>query len=551
MNPREWPAGMTQERADRYVETVLPDGEPAEETPRAFDLTDVGNAKRLVHRHGRDLLWVPGIGWHVWNGACYEVDELERVQGMAKAVAVAIGAEEAAACPDDARRAALWKWAARSQSDGRLGAMVHLARDEVNIAHRARELDANPWALTVANGTIDLRTGSLRAHRRSDLITKRTPIAFDTAAECPRWERFIARIMGENEEMITFLRRAIGYSLTGDTSEDCFFFLVGAGWNGKSSLLGTLHKMLGDHARTTAFDTFLVRTTTGGPSGDVARLAGARFVSAIEPPAGRRWDESRLKGFTGGDPQQTSFKHRDEFEFLPQCKLWFAANRKPPLLDSSEGMRRRLRLIPFTVATREDDAEYDKHLDDRLAGELPGILAWAVRGCLEWQRHECLGEPADVREASSEYIAEADPLGQFMQERCEYHAAASVSASELFAQFEAWRCGQDAIAAMTATAFGRAVSDRGVAKKKVSGTIRYLGLKIRGVGDDQGELGGFETVLRFSPTIDLHKEKPENLPKPSEPSREALTRPTNGKGAPVPFRSLYEADERDGLGSGL
>src|SRR6185312_2546789 len=178
------------------------------------------------------------------------------------------------------------------------------------------------------------------------------------------------------------------------------------------------------------------------------------------------------------------------------------------------GMRRRLKLIPFSVVTQPGDEEYDKDLDVHLAAELSGILAWAVRGCLDWQQNG-LGEPTDVREASSEYIAEADPLGQFIRDRCTHEAGSSVSGSDLFKEYSDWCKGQDAGEPVSPTAFGLALNQRGLAKRRRNGIVRYLGLKIGGRGHEQGELGGFETVLRISRIEELHKGKPENHPEPS------------------------------------
>lgn len=362
----------------------------------------------------------------------------------------------------------------------------------------------------MVNGTVDLRTGELRPHRREDLITRLAPVEYDPDAEAPLWEAFLRRIMDGNEDLIRFLQRAVGYSLTGDTSEQCFFLLYGTGANGKSTFLEAIRAMLGDYAQQADFGTFLVQNRDG-PRNDVARLVGARFVSAVEVESGRRLSETLVKQLTGNDRVVARFLYREHFEFVPTFKLWLAANHKPVIRGADHAIWRRIKLIPFQVTIPPEDR--DRQLAARLRAELPGVLAWAVRGCLEWQQYG-LGEPPEVTEATNEYRAEMDPLGPFFGERCVLHPNARAYAGELYAGYAAW-CEQAGERPMSQREFGLRLQERGFERRIVRGRVVWVGLGLRG-----GEDG--EDVVTFSRKVAIYAESrtknPENPHPPSPPS---------------------------------
>ena len=396
--------------------------------------TDLGNARRLVGRHGQDIRFCHSRGkWLVWLGTRWAWDNSGDIDRRAKDTVGAIY-QEAAKEADADRRIRLAKWAASSESDVRLRAMVSLAKSEPGVPVVPCELDADLWQLNCLNGTLDLRTGELRPHRLEDYCTKQVPVNYYPRAACPTWRGFLNRIMDENTGLIDYLQRAVGYALTGNTREQVLFMLYGTGANGKTTFLEPIKVCLADYSRQADFSTFLARA--GDPiRNDIARLAGARFVCAVEAEGGKHLSEALVKSITGEDTVSARFLYGEFFEFRPQFKLFLATNHKPVIKGTDTAMWRRIRLIPFTVTIPPQ--QQDRELLGKLHAELPGILAWAVRGCLSWQRNG-LGTPKDVVDATKDYQDEMDSLGDFLTECCDVGAGAEVAAGELYKAYTAW-----------------------------------------------------------------------------------------------------------------
>jgi hypothetical protein len=296
--------------------------------PPRFALTDYGNAERLIAAYGRDLRYCYLWGkWLIWTGRRWELDETATVERWAKATVRAIY-REAADTPDDKARDALVKHATKSECVTRIQAMVNLAQSELGIPARPDDFDADPWLFNVQNGTLDRRTGELRPHRREELITKIAAVEYAREAVCPTWLAFLDRVFGGNADLISFIRRATGYSMTGQTVEQVLLLLYGLGANGKSTLLEVVRATLGTYAGQADFATFLARDHDPVRN-DIARLVGTRFVAAVEVEGGRRLAEVLVKTLTGGDTITARFLHREFFEFQPAFKLWLAANHRP------------------------------------------------------------------------------------------------------------------------------------------------------------------------------------------------------------------------------
>ncbi len=437
-------------------------------------LTDMGNARRLVALFGSSLRYCAEVGWFEWTGRAWERDQTGAVERLAKQTVRNIYFE-AAATDDKDLREKIAQHAHRSESDARLKAMIALARTEAEVIVKQSELDADPWLLNVANGTLNLKTGELLPHRREDLLTKRIPIEFDPEATCPKWLCFLERVTAGNHDLIRFIQKAVGYSLTGSTREQVFFILHGTGANGKSTFILVISALLGDYALQTRTETLMAKRGDAIPN-DIARLAGARFVSAIETEGGRRLAESLVKQMTGGDRMTARFLHHEYFEFDPTFKLWLAVNHKPRIVGTDHAIWRRIRLIPFTVTI--PDAERDPDLGEKLKAELPGILAWAVQGCEMWQNHG-LEAPDAVKKATTEYREDSDPLAAFLDDRCDVEPDAEVGKAELYRAFREWTEASGE-RELSKKEFGQRIAERGFLEKRTKKERFWTGLQLDG-----------------------------------------------------------------------
>jgi putative DNA primase/helicase len=384
---------------------------------------------------------------------------------------------------DPDRRDSWKKHAKSTESANRIKAMIELAQSEHGTAVTPENFDAEPWLLNVENGTLDLRTGSLKPHSRNDLITKIAPISYDKNAMCPIWDTFLNEIMPGDPDLIRFLQKAVGYSLTGDTSEQVVFILFGTGANGKSTFINTILHLLGGYALQTATETLLVKKHGTGIPNDLARLKGARFVAAVEAEQGRPLAEALVKQLTGGDPIVARFLYGEYFQFYPTFKLFLSVNHKPIIKGSDHGIWRRIRLIPFNVTFPL--CKRDPNLSTKLKAELPGILRWAAEGCLLWQK-EKLAPPAAVKAATEDYRTEMDVVGDFIRECCDELPDEKTPFKDLFAKYTTWSL-VNGDSFPDQKEFAQALSERGSAPgiNKALGRFRW-GIRLRsasGKGD--------------------------------------------------------------------
>lgn len=449
------------------------------------NLTDLGNARRLVRRHGHRIRYVHAWNrWLVFTDGRWAVDVDEMIRRLATETICAMYAE-ASAGEDATERKQLAAHAGRSEAASRLLAMLLLARSEPGVPIAVSELDAHPLLFNAANGTVDLTTGALRPADSADFLTKQSPIRYDADATCPQWLAFLDRIFAGDTTMIRYLQRVVGYILTGLTTEQCLFILHGAGSNGKTTLLEVLRRLLGrDYALTADFSLLVERNHHGGPRNDVAALCGSRLVTASEVPEGSRLNVSLMKALTGGDTLTARRLYEEAFEFDALFKILIAANDCPVIKDPGPATWRRLRLLPFLVTI--PDAEKDKTLKERLpAEEGSGILNWAIEGCLAWRR-EGLGEPLAVATATAVYREESDTIGQFLKERCTLVAGASARADALYAAYTVWARGRGELTPMSSTMFGKQLSSNGLTKDTVARKVVYFGVLLRS-DDDASE----------------------------------------------------------------
>jgi putative DNA primase/helicase len=426
-------------------------------------LTDLGNAHRFADEHKQDLRYVAkSKRWLVWDGKRWRYDDTQQVQHRAKQTIEKLHAE-AEAVTDSGERAKRTRFAIQAQAAGRIAGMIELAKSEPNVPITQDALDTDPWLLTVENGTLDLRTGTLREHRREDLITKLAPVKYDPDAPCPTWEAFLKRIMAGDEDLICYLQKALGYALTGDTREQCFFILHGTGANGKSTLTTVVAKVAGGYSQHTPTETLLARQTTNpGINNDVARLHGARLVTAAEAECNRSLAEALVKQVTGGDRVTARFLHGEFFDFVPAFKLFLAVNHRPIIKGTDHAIWRRVRLIPFDVTIPVE--QQDRALPDKLEAEQAGILRWLVEGCSAWLQ-EGLKAPEAVTNATAVYREDMDSVGAFIDECCICDPEAEIPAARLFERYSEW-CQRTSEAPLSKIEFGARLSEKGFTPRR-------------------------------------------------------------------------------------
>lgn len=432
-----------------------------EHVPRPPPFTDEALALRFADRHHETLRFVAAGGrWMVWDGQRWQPDETLAGFDFARAICRAAAAE----CKDP-------KVAATLASAKTVAAVERLAKADRAIAATVTQWDADPWLLNTPNCVIDLRSGSARPHSPSDYLTSITAVA--PGGECPIFHRFLDRVTGGNADLQAFLQRVAGYSLTGSTSAQALFFCYGTGGNGKGVFINTLSGILNDYHRTSPIETFTASSFSQHPT-ELARLRGARLVTANETEENRRWAEARIKTLTGGDRISARFMRQDFFEFIPQFKLLIAGNHKPGLRSVDEAMRRRFHLLPFTVTIPAE--ERDPKLSEKIRGEWPGILQWMIEGCLEWQRIG-LAPPAAVTDATAEYLSAEDTISSWIEDRCERRPDAWAASSALYSDWKSWaEASSEAVGSQKN--FAQKLIDRGFAQHRMAGGRGFYGLQL-------------------------------------------------------------------------
>jgi putative DNA primase/helicase len=419
-------------------------------------MSELGLSQCLLHRHSTDLRYaVLQRTWLCWNGRYWERDTTQTVLRYAIAIVRKMKIKNC-------------------KTATRMAGAVKLASADARVAITIERFDANDNLLNFRNGTLDLRTGELRSHCRRDLITKLIPFDYDPRAWAPRWERFLMEVFESYPDLLPWLQRAIGYSLTGDVREHCFFFMWGSGRNGKGVFINTLKLIFGAYAHQADFRAFAPKQGDG-PLDAIANFKGHRIIVASESREGARFDESLMKTLTGGDPIRARLLYENSFEIKPTFKIWLASNYRPQIQGTDPAIWSRVRLIPFEVSFvgRED-----RNLQDALLAEAPGIIAWAVEGAARWREEGLEPLPQAVRMATESYRSESDVVGRFLKEEAMTGAQYSVPARKLYDAYAQWCVGADE-SAITEAAFGSSLRQRGVEKTRERNGNLYHGLTLR------------------------------------------------------------------------
>ena len=409
---------------------------------KTYDMTDTGNAHRMYDRFGSILKYSYNRKkWLYWTGKKWTIDESGEVKKLADDICEDLKKEAWQIQDEDLQEAAL-KFAKRTEGSSPKEAMIKECQHLYDIPASPDDFDAYTDFLNVQNGVVNLRNGELMPHDSSLMMSKICNSEYDPKHGKPElWLRFLDDITNHDQDLQEYIQRCVGYSLSGNIQEQCAYFLYGMGNNGKSTFLDTIADMLGDYAANTQPDTLMLQgklgSSGGGANSEVARLKSARFVTSEEPTEGVRLNEGLLKQLTGGSKVTCRFLYGDEFEYTPEFKIWVATNHKPVIRGTDVGIWRRIKLIPFEVNIPKD--KVDKRLKYKLRNEFPQILAWAVEGCMKWQK-DGLCEPACVMESTKEYKAEMDLIAGFV-EQClviDYDSDMQFMSSELFSIYNAW-----------------------------------------------------------------------------------------------------------------
>jgi len=455
-------------------------------------LTEFGNAERMLDHYGDGLMYVPDIDtWFSWTGNHWQRVPGVHMEHLAKETIRALP-DEGRAIESDGERAEFYKFCAVSQRAVMVRNMVSLAQSDPRVVVGMTDLDKETRLLGVGNGVVDLATGKRLPPAQEYRITTITPVDYDPAAACPLFEQTVSDVFFGEADTIGFFQRLVGYSLLGKPDEDVLAIPYGSGSNGKSTVLGAIRDALGEHAKMASADTFLSSGAAGGNAGaareDVLRLRGARFVYVSEPDEGSELREGLIKSMTGGEPLPArGLYSKTTVEVAPTWVAFMPTNHRPIVKGDDHAIWRRLLPVPFTRNFDQDlTIEKDPDRAAKLAAEAPGILAWCVRGALAYQKSG-LRPPAAVRKARDDYKSDMDLLAEWLDECCEVGPAHVETNARLWASWEAFAKARGELRFIANSKnLGRRLSSRGLSPIKNEHGIRgrgLLGIRVRQVGD--------------------------------------------------------------------
>lgn len=458
-------------------------------------LTDLGNAKRLVVQHGENFRYCYAFkSFLVFDGARWRPDDVGQMAAWAKETVMSIYAEAAelytraaaAQTAGDEEKAqsyekkagATWGWAVKSEAAPRIAAMIELAKSESGIPIMPSDLDTDPWLLNMNNGTVNLRSGELRQHQREDLITKLCPVEYDPGASLPLWDRFLGEAIPDYE-VRRYIQKCCGATLAGVQIDDIIILIHGPGGTGKSTFREALLATLGSYGATADLETFTTRNAAHSAQPDLARLQGRRLVAVSEVEGKKGGSMSLLKRASGGDTVQARFLYGSTFEFTPAFTLWIVANERPRVSDLDSGIWRRIREIPFTQKFQEPDPTIRQKLKTpEIAGD--AILAWAVRGCLEWQLEGLTEVPEAIVDATAEYRRDMNPLAEWLEERTQEAPEAWTHGKVLFEDYKMWAEGEGIKRPLGQKSFSQRIGEYFTAQREGrQGQRGFSGIELR------------------------------------------------------------------------
>lgn len=474
--------GLTLQKAVKSCQNVyeppsqytLSIGVKIPERKKLYTLDDTGNAQRIHDLFGTSIRYCyTDKSWLYYDGRRWKYDDTGEPKRMVDEMLGFLKSPEQMElyADDDDVRKEYQKHVKKSRSSASKSAALKETEHLVPIV--PADMDTHKMLFNTPNGILNLQTGDLSPHDSQKFITKIGYTEYTDHTDAPVWQQFLENIFHHDLELIRFIQKAVGYSMTGSTVEQCVFFCYGNGRNGKSTFLDIIMHIMGEYAVNIQPETIMVKKQFGGATSDIARLKGARFVTSVEPNEGMRLDEGLLKQLTGGDRVTARKLYGNEFEFSPEFKLWMGTNHKPIIRGTDLGIWRRIMLVPFTVQI--PDHKVDKHLKYKLRKELSGILKWAMDGCLLWQR-EGLEPPEAVKEATRQYKSEMDVISSFLDACCV--PVGEVQASVLYQAYRVWAQENGEYDGMSNTKFGREMMERYTRTKRKNG-FYYVGICLK------------------------------------------------------------------------
>ena len=439
-----------------------------------YGLHDCGNGDRIIALYGHDMRYcAPWKKWLLWDGQRWTVDPSQRARRWAKLTMVAFLQQAI-----EHNKEEVIKFAHGSLNAKRIEYALSLAQPELAVG--AEELDQNPWLLNFDNCTLDLRDGQPHNHCREDLITKLIPVSYDRDAECPLWLALLKRMMDGDEEMVRYLQLGFGYSLTGSTREKAVFVLFGPSGAGKTTLLTTFREAIGeDYSTLVQVSSLMVGRDNNAITSDLADLCGKRFAMTSEPEQGQKLSPSKLKRLTQGMGKVKARRlYENPFSFEETHHIWVDTNDRPEIPGADFATFARLHAIPCRITIPREEIDRERII--KLRDERAGILAWAVRGAIEWYQHG-LPRPEQVAQATDTWREQCDQLRMFIRARCVLGDGFCVYAEKLYGAYTRW-CDDSRVEAISATGFGLRLGQEFTKEHKERGA-QYKGIGLR---DDSG-----------------------------------------------------------------
>jgi len=471
-----------------------------------FNFSDVGNAERLLAVYGKNIKYNPiRCSWFIWSGKHWKADNNGKIENLSRKVIRKLQAEGESISlsglePEEKEKKSKLKskirsFVLKSEGDGRLKAMINQAK--TFNAFIIKETDKNVYILNVKNGTLNLRTGLIKKHERKDFLTKLIDVEYSAKTQCPNWLEFINKIFTGDKELINYIQKSIGYSLTGDSRLQCFYILHGKGSNGKGTFMQVISKLMGPYYSTLMPESLMERTGNNeGAREDLAKLESTRFVCVNECDENKYFDENLLKRMSSGANEKFTVRRMYEkyFDLSPEFKMWMTTNSLPRIKGTDKGIWRRVRKIPFEYDFDLDENKDLNFFDEKLLPEITGILNWALEGCLKWQQ-EGMEVPEAVMVELEKYKSDMDPILRFIEDCCVVSETCKVRIPDLYENYIDWSH-ENKEYVLSSIKFSKKLADKGYKQSRIMNYRYWIGI---GIADNEQPIEMCEVRDNISP----------------------------------------------------